>query len=146
MPIRERVVCLMPLLQIELTTEETRGASAASERQLLALLELLVAAGAPCRHFLSEHRSQLLAAASQTPPAGLLVHSSLLLALGLPAWSPASHGRWPVAFQRSARALLLALRGGGPAATVGRRGVHLQIELCHLIVARAALPVSCWLE
>lgn len=176
-------------MQIELAAEETHGAAAATEHQLLALIELLVGAGAPCRHFLAEHGvggpagqppARQAPAAGQPPPP--LVHRSLVLALGVPLWSPATHSQWPAAFRQAASALLLVLRGRGVAAAAppqatagvgggsptmralfgrkrtsssgsscgsnvgGASGMYtLPVELCHLILSKAALPVSCWL-
>ena len=97
----------------------------------------------------------------QRPPA--LVFPSLLLAAGLPAWSPSTHQQWPPAFRRAAREALLVLRGRGvPAAaeqagnsarlmqqhsTAGQHArLHLPVEMCHLILQKAASRVSCWVQ
>lgn len=147
--------------QIELTAEETQGASASTERQLLQLIELLVGAGAPCRAFRAEH------CRTAAPAPTLLVHPSLLLAAGLLPWGPAAHHRWPPAFRHAARTLLVALRGRGvvapphadqdqalqrlsPAkrawlqAGAASRTYTLPLELCFHILGKAAAHVSAW--
>lgn len=175
-------------MQIQLAAEETQGAAATSERQLLHLVEMLVEAGAPCARFVSDHwpvvaapaatvglgsaasvaagTKVAAAAAAGGPDAGLqqppaLMFPSLLLAAGLPAWSPSTHQQWPPAFRRAAREALLVLRGCGvPAAaeqagngarlmqqrsTAGQHArLHLPIEMCQLILQKAASTVSCW--
>ena len=124
---------------IDLAAEETHGAAAASERQQLQLVELLMGAGASCNRWLADHRG--------TPPP--LVHPRVVLALARPpwAWAPQhpAHARWPPAFHAAARTALLALRGRGVRAA-GGPAVVLPLEVCHLVLAAAALPLSCWLE
>lgn len=176
-----------PPLQIQLTAEETQGAAATTEQELLQLVEMLVQAGAPCNRFLTEHWPAAAAAAGaaclagaasttacvagaagpagtatmngQRPPA--LVFPSLLLAAGLPSWSPRAHRQWPPAFCSAAREALLVLRGRGVAAAAERAGggqthmqrggaagqhvqLHLPVEICHLVLQKAASAVSCW--
>lgn len=158
--------------QIELTAEETQGASASTERRLLELVERLHGAGAPCSAFLAEHCKGLLP--GQAPDQSPVVHPSLLLAAGVPAWSTATHHLWPPAFRRVARTLLLVLRGrgaevrqataradGAQALAVQRpppaQRVRLQagaasttyalpLELCLAILGQAAAHVSAWVE
>ncbi|PRW56848.1 ankyrin repeat and kinase domain-containing 1-like [Chlorella sorokiniana] len=48
---------------VQLAAEETQGAAATTERQLLQLVEMLVAAGAPCARFLADHWPAAAAAA-----------------------------------------------------------------------------------
>lgn len=174
---RAQQVILRPSLQIQLTVEETQGAAAASKQELLQLVEMLVQAGAPCNRFLTEHwpaaaaaraacrvagaagAAGAVAAGGQRPPA--LVFPSLLLAAGLPSWSPSTHRQWPPAFCSAAREALLVLRGRGVAAAAERVGggqthmqrggaagqhvqLHLPVEICHMILQKAASAVSCW--
>lgn len=190
---KHRCPPLLPTPQIQLTAEETQGAATASERELLQLVELLVAAGAPCTRFLADCRPAGAAAGGPAtaakgaagPAAGggpaaaagqpdellpRLVFPSLLLAAGLPGWSPATHRLWPPTFRSAARVALLALRGRGivaasqtggsggtvkraPGPQVGAGGVarrparlHLPPELCQLILRKAAATASCWVD
>ncbi|KAL4443497.1 hypothetical protein ABPG75_011234 [Micractinium tetrahymenae] len=109
---------------VQLAAEETQGAAAATERQLLRLVEgELQGSACPCLG---------------------LVHPTLQLAAGLPRWSPAVHARWPAAFRAAGAGALLALRGRGPALRPGGRRAQLPLELCHAILAAAAAEVSCW--
>lgn len=81
---------------------------------------------------------------------GIFVHDSLMLALGLPPWSPTVHGHWPLAFQQAARAVLLVLSQRGLArpgrSHQGRAAARLRLpaEICSSIIYYMAWPVSCW--
>lgn len=141
---------------IQLNSVLTDGSGAATERQLLCLVELLVGARAPCRHFLAEH----CGLGRQSSLLEVLVHRRLALAVGQPGWSPASHRLWPVAFQRAAREALVAMQGRGAAAegpgeaakqaamalAPGPPRICLPTDICCLILARASLPVSFWMD
>ena len=107
-------------------------------RQAVAVLEALEAAGlggaAP--------EGTIHAGAALRP---LQADSPLHLALDKPAWTPASHQRFPRRFKAASRALLLAAHASRSApdgsATLG----DLPTDVVLLVVGAAAYPLATWL-
>ena len=67
------------------------------------------------------------------------------MAAAAPVWSPATHRRWPEAFQAATRALLLALHAGSHArgsSAVPHLGPHEREE----VLRRAAYPIADWMQ
>lgn len=133
---------------VALACEAAYGSGAnATEGHAARVVGALVAAGADCARFLSDH------------PQPAFAFPSLPAVLGWDRWVPQRHGARPWGFKAAARELLLVLRGRGVALGSQQRASSssgsggsgsksgkavLPLEVCLLVLERAAAPLAAW--